>query len=217
MGCYQLGSSPSTFGFKSTRSTSVSSSAFLWARQHSPNQVLMLDYTESFGDPLGWLSGAFAQVVAVDNRCKLMRLDRALRRESRSFFSAPITPLGKSTRSPPARTLMTDPQSIPITPPHFYPSRVSAARNLFGYLTGYVRGSGSLAVSAFYPGNAASVSLGSWTLGSPASEDMEQFTNVLAERVSYQFGTNSPGSWFSLTKFVPWAKPDPFAFVRGTN
>jgi hypothetical protein len=46
---------------------------------------------------------------------------------------------------------------------------------------------------------------------------MEQFTNVLAERVSYQFGTNAPNSWFSLTKLAPWAKPDPFAIVRGTN
>jgi len=25
------------------------------------------------------------------------------------------------------------------------------------------------------------------------------------------------GSWFSLTKLVPWAKADPFAVVRGTN
>ena len=46
---------------------------------------------------------------------------------------------------------------------------------------------------------------------------MEQFTNVLAERVSYQVGTNAVGAWFALTKLVPWAKPDPFAIVRGTN
>jgi hypothetical protein len=46
---------------------------------------------------------------------------------------------------------------------------------------------------------------------------MEQFTNVLTERVSYQFGTAAPGSWFSLTKLAPWAKPDPFAIVRGGN
>ena len=46
---------------------------------------------------------------------------------------------------------------------------------------------------------------------------MEQFTNLLAERMSYQVGTNSAGSGFSLTKLVPWAKPDPFAIVRGTN
>ena len=61
------------------------------------------------------------------------------------------------------------------------------------------------------------LALGAWTLASPASRDMEQFTNVLAERVSYQFGTNAAGSWFSLTKLVPWAKPDPFAIVRGGN
>jgi hypothetical protein len=46
---------------------------------------------------------------------------------------------------------------------------------------------------------------------------MEQFTNVLAERVSYQLGTNAAGSWFSITKLAPWAKPDPFAIVRGGN
>jgi hypothetical protein len=46
---------------------------------------------------------------------------------------------------------------------------------------------------------------------------MEQFTNVLAERVAYQFGTNAAASWFSVTKLVPWAKPDPFAVVRGGN
>ena len=46
---------------------------------------------------------------------------------------------------------------------------------------------------------------------------MEQFTNVLAERVSYQFGTNAVGAWFSITKLAPWAKPDPFAIVRGGN
>ena len=46
---------------------------------------------------------------------------------------------------------------------------------------------------------------------------MEQFTNVLADRVSYQFGTSAAGSWFSLTKLVPWSKPDPFAIVRGGN
>ena len=72
-------------------------------------------------------------------------------------------------------------------------------------------------LSAFSPGDVNVTQLGSWTLASPAFRDMEQFVNVLAERVSVQFGTNAPGSWFSLTKLVPWANPDPFAIVRGTN
>ncbi len=89
-----------------------------------------------------------------------------------------------------------------------------SGRNLFGYLIGYVQGAGSLALSAVLPGSVASAALGAWTLGSPASRDMEQFTNVLAERVSYQVGTNAVGAWFALTKLVPWAKPDPFAVAR---
>ncbi|HTU36305.1 MAG TPA: hypothetical protein VMF66_21070, partial [Candidatus Acidoferrum sp.] len=78
-------------------------------------------------------------------------------------------------------------------------------------------GNGSLTLSGFLPGAASQIVLGSWTLASPATRDMEQFTNMLAERAAYQFGTNAGGSWFSLTKLVPWAKPDPFAVVRGTN
>jgi hypothetical protein len=92
-----------------------------------------------------------------------------------------------------------------------------SGRNLFGYLTAYVQGAGSLALAGNSPGNVTSVALGAWTLASPASRDMEQFTNMLAERVSFQFGTSAAGSWISLTKLVPWAKPDPFAIVRGGN
>ncbi|MFZ3332389.1 MAG: hypothetical protein WA197_17265 [Candidatus Acidiferrales bacterium] len=92
-----------------------------------------------------------------------------------------------------------------------------SGRNLFGYLTGYVQGAGSLALSAVTPGSVGVSSLGAWTLSAPATRDMEQFTNVLAERVSYQVGTNAAGAWFAVTKLVPWAKPDPFAVVRGTN
>jgi hypothetical protein len=92
-----------------------------------------------------------------------------------------------------------------------------SGRNLFGYLTAYVQGAGSLALAALSPGDVTSSALGAWTLASPASRDMEQFTNVLAERVSYQVGTNAAGSWFSVTKLTPWAKPDPFAIVRGGN
>ena len=65
----------------------------------------------------------------------------------------------------------------------------ASARDLFGYLTSYVQGSGSLAISASLPGGVTSVSLGSWPLAAPATEDMEAYSNVVAERVSYQFGT----------------------------
>ena len=72
-------------------------------------------------------------------------------------------------------------------------------------------------LTALWPGAVTQIALGAWTLASPGTRDMEQFTNVLSERVSYQVGTDAVGSWFSLTKLVPWAKADPFAVVRGTN
>jgi hypothetical protein len=99
----------------------------------------------------------------------------------------------------------------------FLASTGLSGRNIFGYLTAYVQGAGGLVVNAVSPGDVATIPLGTWTLASPSGRDLEQFTNVLGERVSYQVGTIAVGSWFSLTKLVPWAKPDPFAVVRGFN
>ena len=80
-----------------------------------------------------------------------------------------------------------------------------------------MQGAGALAVTANSPGDLVTTPLGSWALASPSGRDLEQLTNVLGERVSYQVGTDAAGAWFSLTKLVPWAKPDPFAVVRGFN
>jgi hypothetical protein len=184
-----------------------------------PNQILMLDYTEGFGNPIASLPGAVEQARKwapwniLANSCGLIE---------RATGVAQIF-LGSNNSSGKIYALTTgtyadDGAAINS----FYTTAYLAAtglsgRNLFGYLTGYVQGSGSLALTALLPGGASSVALGAWTLASPASRDMEQFTNVLGERIGYQFGTNAAGSWFSLTKLVPWAKPDPFAIVRGTN
>ena len=184
-----------------------------------PNQILMLDYTEGFGDPLVAMltaperSRKWAPWMVPANSCALIERPNGV---AEIFFgsnnsSGKIYALTAGTYSDDGAAINS-----------FYSTAFLAAtgisgRNLFGYLTGYVQGSGSLVLSALTPGDASTLALGSWTLGSPASRDMEQFTNVLAERTSYQFGTNGAGSWFSLTKLVPWAKPDPFAIVRGGN
>ena len=99
----------------------------------------------------------------------------------------------------------------------FLASTGPSGRNLFGYLTAYVQGAGTLGITGYLPGEVSAAPVGSWPLTSPATQDMEQFTNLLAERVAYQFGTYAVGSWFSITKLVLWAKADPFAVVRGTN
>ena len=182
-----------------------------------PNQVLMLDYAEGFGDPLIAAITApergrkWAPWTISANCCALVERPTGV---ARVFFGSNNS-TGKVYGLTPG-AYSDDGAAINS----FYSTAYLAAtglsgRNLFGYLTGYVQGAGSLALSASLPGNSSTIALGAWTLASTASRDMEQFTNVLAERVSYQFGTNSPGSWFSLTKLVPWAKPDPFAIVRG--
>ena len=184
-----------------------------------PNQVLVLDYTESFGDPLVAMfstperSRKWAPWNIAANSCALV--ERAT--GAAQLFFGSNNASGKVY----AYTIGThadDGAAINS----FYSTAFLAAtglsgRNLFGYLTAYVKGSGTLALSAIAPGGATSIALGNWTLSSPATRDMEQFTNVLAERVSYQLGTNASGAWFALTKLVPWAKPDPFAIVRGGN
>ncbi|MGH9640645.1 MAG: hypothetical protein ACRD3Y_11320, partial [Bryobacteraceae bacterium] len=184
-----------------------------------PNQVLMLDYAEGFTDPLVAALSApergrkWAPWTISANSCALVERSTGV---AQIFFGSNNSS-GKVYGLTPG-AYSDDGAAINS----FYSTAYLAAtgqsgRNLFGYLTGYVQGAGSLALSASLPGNSSTVSLGAWTLASPASRDMEQFSNVLAERVSYLFGTNAAGSWFSLTKLVPWAKPDPFAIVRGGN
>ena len=184
-----------------------------------PNQVLMLDYSEGMQDPLLTMlypparSRKWAPWMIAANSCGLIERSTGL---AQIFFGSNNSS-GKVYAPTPGQ-YSDDGAAINS----FYSTAFLAAtglsgRNLFGYLTGYVQGAGTLALSGLSPGDVTSTALGSWTLASPASRDMEQFINLLAERVSYQFGTNAAGSWFSLTKLVPWAKPDPFAIVRGTN
>jgi hypothetical protein len=184
-----------------------------------PNQVLVLDYAESLQDPIAALPAGpehgrkWAPWSISANSCALIERPNGVA----EIFLGSNNSSGK-IYSPVDGQLSDDGTAINS----FYATAFLAAtglsgRNLFGYLTGYVQGAGSLALTAILPGAVTQTALGAWTLASPATQDMEQFTNVQSERVSYQVGTNTVGSWFSMTKLVPWAKPDPFAVVRGTN
>jgi hypothetical protein len=187
----------------------------------APNQVLMLDYTEGFGDPL------VAMLTAPERSRKWAPWTIGANCAALIERPAGVAQLFFGTNNSSGKILGLTPGTFSddgAAINSFYSTAYLAAtgpalsgRNLFGYLTAYVQGSGSLALAALSPGDVVSTALGVWTLAAPASRDMEQFTNVLAERVSYQFGTNAAGSWFSLTKLAPWAKPDPFAIVRGGN
>jgi hypothetical protein len=185
----------------------------------TPSQILVLDYKEGFQDPL-WMmlyapgrSRKWAPWFIAANSCGLIERSTGVAQIflGNSAGSGKIYALTKGQFSDDGAAI----NSYYTTA--FLSRTGTTGRNLFGYLTGYVQGSGALALSAFSPGDVTTTSLGSWSLASPAPQDLEQFTNVLAERVSYSFGTNAVGSWFSLTKFVPWAKPHPWSFIRGHN
>jgi len=184
-----------------------------------PNQILMLDYTEGFGDPLVAMltaperSRKWAPWNIAANSCGMIERTNG----TAQLFLGSNNSSGKVYQLTQGQ-LSDDGSAINS----FYSTAFLAAtgisgRNLFGYLTAYVQGAGTLSLTAYSPGDTTSTVLGAWALASPSGRDMEQFTNLLGERVSFQLATNAAGSWFSVTKLVPWAKPDPFAIVRGTN
>src|SRR5579863_317597 len=190
-----------------------------------PNQVLMLDYAAGFADPLAGLPSSFERArkwapwTIAANSCGLIERSNGI---AQTFLGSnnstgKIYALAEGQYSDDGAAINSSYTTA------FLAATGLSGRNLFGYLTAYVQGAGSLALSAFLPGSlpagagGSQLALGSWTLAFPAVRDMEQFTNVLAERAAYQLSTSAPGSWFSLTKLVPWVKPDPFAIVRGTN
>jgi hypothetical protein len=95
--------------------------------------------------------------------------------------------------------------------------QVRSHRKLFAYLALYAEGAGNLNLSAFIDNEAFPTALTALPLSSPSTKDLEMPINLLGERVAFQVGTNSPGAWFKLERFVPSLLPDPWAPVRGGN
>jgi hypothetical protein len=95
--------------------------------------------------------------------------------------------------------------------------QVRAHRKLFAYLALYAEGAGNLNLSAFVGNEAFPTALTPLPLSSPGAKDLELPINLLGERVAFQVGTNSPGAWFKLERFIPSLLPDPWAPVRGWN
>jgi hypothetical protein len=107
---------------------------------------------------------------------------------------------------------------------HFFPERaveqsldLGAHRKLFSYLTMYVEGAGSLALTSFIETSASPQAQQALPLSSPATKDLELAINILGERVAFQVSTNQAGAWFRLEKFIPSVRVDPWSPVRGFN
>jgi hypothetical protein len=95
--------------------------------------------------------------------------------------------------------------------------QVRSHRKLFSYLALYAEGAGNLNLTALVDNEAYPTALPPLPLSSPAAKDLELPINLLGERVAFQLGTNSPGAWFKLERFVPSLLPDPWSPVRGGN
>jgi hypothetical protein len=95
--------------------------------------------------------------------------------------------------------------------------QVRSHRKLFAYLALYAEGAGNLNLSTFVDNEAYPTALTPLPLSSPGPKDLELPINLLGERVAFQVGTNTPGAWFKLERFIPSLLPDPWAPVRGGN
>ena len=107
---------------------------------------------------------------------------------------------------------------------HYFPERqveqqleLGAHRKLFTYLTMFVEGAGSLALTTFSDATSVPQAQQPLPLSSPPSKDLELPINVSAERVAFQVGTSAVGAWFRLQRFIPSLRVNPWAPVRGTN
>ena len=183
----------------------------------APNEILTLDYSEGFGDPL--LAGGAGPsrkwapwFISANCGALVERSDGTA-----AFFLGNNSANGKIYQLTEGQ-FSDDGAAINSYYSTAFLSRTGATgRDLFGYLTLYAQGAGTLNVSAFTPGDASQIPLGSLALASPAPQDFELMTNFTAERAAWQFGVNAAGAWFSLTKLVPWCKPAPWSLIRGHN
>jgi hypothetical protein len=86
---------------------------------------------------------------------------------------------------------------------------------LFTYLTLYVEGSGTLAMTAYGPGQIRNYTLPSIALSNPPGRDQGYPINVGEERTAFKFGTNAVGSWFRMDRLVLSVKTHPTIPLRG--
>ncbi len=185
----------------------------------TPNEILTLDYTEGFADPLMMMlyspsrARKWAPWFIAANCAALVERSNG----TAAFFLGNNAGNGKIYQLTEGQYSDDGAAINSYYTTAFLSQTGATGRNLFGYLTAYAQGVGALNVNAFSPGDATETLIGALALSSPAPQDLELMTNLNAERVGYQFGTNAVGSWFSVTKFVPWSKPAPWSLIRGHN
>lgn len=180
-----------------------------------PDRILMVDYVEGWEDPLAneGVGRKWCPWFISTNAGGLVERSTG---QAKVFFgnnagNGKVYELNESSTSDDGTAINAYYRTAFLT------VEGSSGRNLFGYTTLAVNGAGSLNLSSFLPGDAAGPTMPSLTLSDPALKDLEVLSNILAERVSYKFGTNAAAARFELAKFVAYGKSDPWSPLRGTN
>jgi hypothetical protein len=180
-----------------------------------PDKLWMMDYKEGFGDPLrnGGRGRQWCPWITPANSAAMIE---------RAGVTKPFFVMGGNDAAGLVyeydRTATSD-NGVAIDSYYrtaFLSSTEFTGRQLFGYLTLYAHGTGTLDILAYKPDETTKAITG-FTLAAAQKQDFERMINILSERVSYRIRTDGLNENFTLTKFVPWAKPSPFDFVRGTN
>ena len=185
-----------------------------------PNQILMLDYTEGFGDPLVAMltaperSRKWAPWMIPANSCGLIERSTGV---AQIFFGSnnssgkiyALTAGQYLRRRRGDQFVLHDCVSRRDRPERAKPVRLSHGVRAGG---GVARTDGAHSRQRrrrFRSARGRSVR--------PLRATWSSLRMCWPSACRISSAPNAAGSWFSLTKLVPWAKPDPFAIVRGTN
>lgn len=107
---------------------------------------------------------------------------------------------------------------------YFFPSidqeqslQMGAHRKRFTYMTGFTDGVGIMSITGLGPDSVITYALPPVVLSATSRGDWERNINPCAERLAFKFATGiAPGDFFTLQRFSPSLKADPYAPVRGT-
>lgn len=90
-------------------------------------------------------------------------------------------------------------------------------RNLLGYLSANVTGTGVVGLVAYFGDQNRTKALRGWTLSAHGDNNKERQVQVIRERLAIKLSTAELNHSFSLQGMYMWVKPSPTALIRGHN
>lgn len=185
------------------------------------NTVLMMDYTEGFGDPtptnLMSIAGLGRKWSIWTIGCNAMNLILRSDNTYQMWFGNNAAN-GKVYQLDPTRTVFAD-DGVAFDA-HWqsgFFQMPEVARLNWGYLIANVIGAGACNLILRKGDQGWVTNVRPWVLSSFGFHNMERQINVETERLAVFFGTNGIADNFSLQGFSLWAKESAYAPLRGVN